>query len=92
MLAFEYANECEFLYATGPDETIVRKRLRLHRLFWGETREYPGEQWLIEGLDVDMGEIREFALKYILVPSTERPKETGPLGPSQGNGRHQNVG
>lgn len=40
--------------------TIIPQQIR-----WGATEWHPGEQWLLEALDVEKGVLRTFAMKDI---------------------------
>ncbi|MFN8684259.1 WYL domain-containing protein [Paracoccus sp. P2] len=53
--------ELVFIYKNWRGETSQR-RVEPEGIWFGETEWHSGQQWFLRGVDIDKGEIRDFAL------------------------------
>lgn len=58
------AKEVSILYTNYRGETAVR-RVRPERIWFGSTEWHPGDQWLLDAIDLERNVSRSFAMKDI---------------------------
>lgn len=51
-------------YTNWRGERGLRKIVPV-RIYFGQTSWHPGDQWLLEAIDVDKGELRTFSMSHI---------------------------
>jgi hypothetical protein len=76
MVSFEFTETMQtYTYTNWRGQTRLRLLIPV-RLYWGSTQYHPEPQWLLEAVDAETGQVKDFALSgFAVEPVSGSPSE-----------------